>query len=124
MLISALIMTAIMSLTMIVFGYLFSKHPPSEINSVIGYRTPMSSKNEDTWNFAHRYAGKVWFRSGIITGILSLFFIFALQNFKDYDQLILGICYIQIIILMLVIPLTEIALRKTFDKGGIRKNTP
>ena len=121
MLISALIMTAIMCLTMIGFGYLFVKHPPSEINSAIGYRTPMSSKNKDTWNFAHRYSGKVWIKSGIITGVLSVIFIIALQNLKNYDQLIFGMFYIQIVVLMLVIPLTEIALRTTFDKRGIRK---
>ncbi|MCY6372198.1 SdpI family protein [Clostridium ganghwense] len=37
------------------------KKPPKEINSTFGYRTTMSSKNKDTWNFAHRYAGIVWF---------------------------------------------------------------
>lgn len=60
MLIFALIMTTIMSLTMIWFGYSFIKNPPDVINSVIGYRTSMSLKNMDTWTFAHKYSGKVW----------------------------------------------------------------
>ncbi|WP_268051132.1 SdpI family protein [Clostridium ganghwense] len=53
--------TIIISFTMIGFGLLFMKKPPKEINSTFGYRTTMSSKNKDTWNFAHRYAGIVWF---------------------------------------------------------------
>jgi uncharacterized membrane protein len=106
---------------MIGFGFLFAKRPPMEINFVIGYRTSMSTKNKDTWNFAHRYAGKVWIRSGIITAIISVIFVFALQSCRNYSQLMLVLFYTQIAILLLVIPLTEIALRKTFDKNGNKK---
>lgn len=120
MLFFALIMTAIMSLTMIGFGCLFIKSPPDKINSVIGYRTSMSSKNMDTWTFSHKYSGKVWLRSGIITAMISSVFIFALQNLKNYNQLMLVLFYIQIAVLLVVIPLTEIALRKVFDKNGNR----
>jgi len=123
MLIFSLIMTTIMSLTMIGMGSLFLKNPPKEINSVIGYRTAMSSKNKDTWCFAHSYSGKVWLISGIITAILSVVFILALQNLKNYNQLMLVLFYLQMATLLLVIPLTEIALRKTFHKNGIRKQT-
>jgi uncharacterized membrane protein len=121
MLIGSLIMTAIMSLTMIGFGVLFVKKPPKEINSIFDYRTPMSTKNKDTWDIAHRYSGKVWIRSGIITVIISVIFIFAQQNLDNYNQLILALFYIQLVILLLVIPLTEIALRKTFNKNSSRK---
>lgn len=121
MLIASLIITAMLSLTMIGFGYLFIKRPPDEINSVFGYRTPMSTKNKDTWDFAHRYSGKVWMRSGITTAILSVVLAFVLQGLENYEKLMLGLCYAQIAILLLVIPLTEIALRKTFDKKGIRR---
>lgn len=122
MLAFSLIMTAIMSLSMIGFGFLFVKKPPKEINSVLGYRTPMSTKNKDTWDFAHKYSGRVWIRSGIIITILSAVIIFALQNFKNYNQIMLMLFYAQIATLLLVIPLTESALRKTFDKNGIRKS--
>jgi uncharacterized membrane protein len=121
MLAFSLIMTAIMSLTMIGFGFLFVKKPPKEINSVLGYRTPMSTKNKDTWNFAHSYSGKVWIRSGIIITTISLVIIFSLQGFKNYSQIMLMLFYVQIATLLLVIPLTESALRRTFDKNGIRK---
>lgn len=121
MLIFALIMTAIMSLSMIGFGLLFVKRPPGEINYSFGYRTPMSTKNKDTWNFAHRYAAKVWIRSGIITAIISVVFVFALQSCSNFNKLMLVLFYIQIAILLLVIPLTEIALRKAFDKNGNKK---
>ena len=121
MLMVSLIMTALLSLTMIGFGFLLAKKPPKEINSVIGYRSSMSAKNRDTWAFAHGYSGKMWIRSGIITAILSVAFALALQSLSCYKQLMVALIYIQIAILLSVIPATEIALRKTFDKNGIRK---
>lgn len=117
----SLIITAIMSLTMIVFGFLLSKKPPKEINSIIGYRSPMSTKNKDTWEFAHKYSGKVWIRSGVINGVVSVVLALTLQNLSNYSELMVALIYIQLIVLLLVIPLTEIALRKTFDKNGIKK---
>jgi len=121
MLCISLIMTAIMSITMIGLGVLLVEKPPKEINSTIGYRSRMSTKNRDTWEFAHNYSGKVWIRSGVITAIVSVALALTLQNLSSYSQLMTALIYIQLIILLLVIPLTEIALRKTFDKNGIRK---
>lgn len=41
------------------FGMMFMRHIPYEINMVFGYRTKMSTKNRDTWEFAHQYCGNV-----------------------------------------------------------------
>ena len=64
---------------MIVFGILFSAGAPGDINSFFGYRTLMSMKNSDTWDFAHRYCGRLWIRIGavmlpvtVISSIISL----------------------------------------------------
>ena len=42
------------------------KTSPKEINYIFGYRTDMSMKNKDTWNFAHKYIGNRWFYLGLI----------------------------------------------------------
>ena len=41
------------------------KHCPKKINGVVGYRTRMSMINMDTWEFAHEYAGKLWWKAGV-----------------------------------------------------------
>ena len=33
---------------------------------IFGYRTSMSMKNKDTWEFAHKYCGKVWYVCGMV----------------------------------------------------------
>ena len=61
-----LIMDLLLPFTMIGFGRYFMKKAPKEINSVFGYRTSMSMKNKDTWKFAHKYCGKVWYVCGMV----------------------------------------------------------
>lgn len=68
----------IIPVTMIGFGKMFLKHSPKEINMVFGYRTSMSMKNRDTWEFAHKYCGKIWYTSGkilLLLSIISMFFV-------------------------------------------------
>ena len=54
-----MILNLIIPFLMIIFGKLFIKNIPKEINGLFGYRTPMSVKNKDTWEFAHYYCGKL-----------------------------------------------------------------
>ena len=46
------------------------KKAPDSINPVFGYRTTMSMKNRDTWEFAHQYCGKLWWILGIMIVVL------------------------------------------------------
>jgi uncharacterized membrane protein len=118
----AIIMTVFLSITMFGCGYLFVKHPPKTINDIYGYRTTMSKKNQDTWYFAHHYAGKVWMISGIINAAVALILIFSLRNTAHFTNIFMPIIiYVQIVILFLVLPITEWKLHKVFDKNGNRK---
>ncbi|MGI6008063.1 MAG: SdpI family protein [Ruminococcus sp.] len=110
-------------IVMIGFGKTFLKRAPKEINGLYGYRTSMSMKNRDTWEFAHHHFGRIWFRLGIILLPLSA----AVMCFgigKDRDSvsdLGLALCIVQLIFLICPIFFTERALRKNFDKEGTRK---
>ena len=50
---------------MIFFGRKFITSPPEDIGFLYGYRTYRSMKNPDTWQFAHHYFGKLWYRWGL-----------------------------------------------------------
>lgn len=93
-----LIIYLLIPLLMTGLGRLFLFHAPREINVIFGYRTKMSMKNKETWEFAHHYCGRIWFTYGII------------------------LCILQLIGLIGVIYPTERALRKNFDKDGNRIN--
>jgi hypothetical protein len=114
------IMDLLCPLVMIVFGRRFINNPPKSINSFYGYRTKLSMKNETTWKYSHKIAGKIWLYCGLVLLPLSvvamLFFIG-----KDIDTVGTAggiISSIQVIVLLLTLVLTEIELHKHFDKNG------
>ena len=118
-----LCMILLVPLTMICFGRIFLKNPSKEINSIYGYRTPRSTKNIETWKFAHHYSGKLWFQWGVILLPLSILPMFFLLG-KSTDEIGTWgsiICLLQIIPLVGVIFPTEAALKKTFDENGNKK---
>ena len=102
------------------------KKAPKEINSVFGYRTSMSMKNKDTWEFAHKYCGKVWYVCGMVMlPITVIFMLLVIGKNEDCVGSIGGIiCGVQLISLNGSILPTEIALKKNFDKNGTRRQIP
>lgn len=118
-----LVVDLIIPLTMIILGAVFMKKPPKNINYLFGYRTPRSTKNEDTWQFAHNYCGKIWVSWGWVLLILSLLpFIILIGKDKDLIATVGGaISIIQLIVILLTIVPVEKALKKTFDENGNRK---
>ena len=108
---------------MLLFGAIFMKTAPKRINYLFGYRTDMSMKNRDTWDFAHKHIGKLWFRWGFLliptTVIPMLFVIDETENTVGTVGLIVG--FINTIVLIVPIFFTEKALNKAFDKDGNRK---
>lgn len=108
---------------MIGFGKYFIKIAPKEINGFFGYRTTKSMKNEDTWEFAHLFCGKLWYMIGWVMLILSVIAMLSILG-KDINYVgtfggILSIT--QVVFLIGSIFPTEIALMKTFDKRGARR---
>ena len=108
---------------MILFGAVFMKTAPRKINYVFGYRTDMSMKNRETWEFAHKYMGKLWFRFGFllipITVIPMLFVIGKTENVVSAVGL--AVSFLNTVVLIIPVFFTEKALNKTFDKDGKRK---
>ena len=118
-----LLFVLMIPLTMIYFGRRFFKSPPKSINATFGYRSTMSMKNQETWKLAHTVCGRFWFRCGRILLPLSvapmLLVIGRGTETVGYTGVI--IVFIQLVPLLCVIPVTEHALRKNFDKNGMRK---
>ena len=118
-----LIVNLILPITMIFLGRYYSRKAPKNINWVYGYRTTMSTKNKDTWEFAHKYFGKLWYKIGIIllpvTVIAMLFVIGRSENIIAIVGEI--ICGVQVVLMVLVIHPTERALKRNFDKDGNKR---
>lgn len=109
---------------MIFLGRYFDKNPPKDINGMFGYRTSMSKKNKDTWEFANHYCGRLWTIIGWIMLIISIISILFLIGKSVGTVAIFGgiICMIQVVFLVGSIFPIEQALKRNFDKDGNRKS--
>ncbi|WP_394980388.1 SdpI family protein [Candidatus Allofournierella excrementavium] len=118
-----LVMNLLIPFTMIGFGRYFEKGGPKEINGVFGYRTPMSMKNKDTWEFAHKHCGRIWYICGWISLAATVVCLLLLLG-KDEDvvgtasSILVGA---QLAVIIASVLPTERALRKEFDKNGNRR---
>lgn len=110
-------------LCMIGFGILMLKKPPKKINGFFGYRTALSMKNTDTWRFAHEYAGRLWWKVGLIMAVPSLLSHIPFYNSGEDALGVLGlvVMLLQCIVLVATIFPVENALNKTFNRDGSRK---
>ena len=118
-----LIINLLIPLFMLGFGLAFFRGAPKEINRVFGYRTKMSMKNKETWEFAHRHCGKNWLRVGaslLVISVIAMVFLYghSEETIGTYGGVI---CLIQLVPLIGSIIPTEIALRARFDEEGRRK---
>lgn len=109
-------------LAMVGFGLYFRKNPPPNINSFFGYRTKRSMKNQNTWRYAHKHCGRVWFWTGFIMLFLSLTSMIVLYCFYSRDTANVGtyggiICGVQLLTLIASIFSTELTLKKKFDRN-------
>ncbi|MBQ1786313.1 MAG: SdpI family protein, partial [Turicibacter sp.] len=104
-----LITNLFIPIIMIGFGYYFSNHAPSKINYIFGYRTSMSMKNEETWNFAHHHFGRLWKKLGFILLIPSIIPVFFInQSNQSMVETVYMIIYsVQILVLISPIFFTE-----------------
>lgn len=110
-------------LLLIIVGFIFSKKKLPKLNILLGYRTSLSMKNEDTWEVANRTLGKIWRIVGLIILPIS---VLATIPFIGKPEDTIGIAItvitlVQTIIIVLTIIPIEVKLRKTFDENGKRK---
>jgi uncharacterized membrane protein len=111
------LISLIVAAAFIIFGFILKQYPPKSINDMYGYRTPMSTKNQDTWDVAQKYGGFSMMIVGFINGILGIWSIIQPLNInnKTMQLLFLVITSIGMIIW------DEIYLMKVFNKDGSRK---
>ena len=118
-----LAMNLLIPASMIGLGRLFTKNPPKKVNGFYGYRTSRSMKNQNTWDFAHEYCGRLWVKMG-----------WALVPLAALGQALTLLCptvdsmclwslvptTAETVVLVATIFPVERALKRNFDKDGNR----
>ena len=115
-----LAMDLLIPLVMTGFGRRFMKKPPARINGLYGYRTARSMKSRESWDFAHRYCGRLWYRWGLALVPLTLLCLlpFLGKGAEAAEKAGGVLCLVQLVPLAASIPPTEAALKRNFDENG------
>ena len=110
----------LLPLVMVICGMSYTKRGPKKITRLQGYRSKMSMKNRDTWDFAHKNLGDLWFKLGApllaVTSVVSL--IVFRESTKQITTWCCVIFVIQLAIMVLPVFYTEKALKENFDENG------
>ncbi|MBR5272106.1 MAG: SdpI family protein [Clostridia bacterium] len=120
---AVLICDLIIPVIITIAGLLMWKIPPKNVNYVMGYRTKLSMKNIDTWKFAQKHMGGLWWKLGLIMLVVTIGVHIPFHNSGEntLEILCLIVTAVQIIALIVSIFFTERALKKTFNDDGTRK---
>ncbi|HON45445.1 MAG TPA: SdpI family protein [Planctomycetota bacterium] len=116
----------VVPISMISWGLLAIYKPPKRIHFMLGYRTPMAKKSQETWDFAQQYAGKLCWILGrilLIIPLVPMIYVYK-SSYNIIEKVGLSIMIFQALVMLFSLILTEIALRKNFDKRGRRRQTP
>ncbi|MBA5791292.1 SdpI family protein [Flavobacterium sp. xlx-214] len=102
-------MILLMGLLFAIAGGIMYVFPPKKINSLYGYRTASSMKNQQKWDFSQTYSAKLLFILGIVLIVVS-FFKVVIKTSEETD-VILGVA-LPLIGVITMIVVVEKALKK------------
>ncbi|WP_298840472.1 SdpI family protein [Clostridium sp.] len=110
-------MSLIVGICFSIFGFSLMKYPPESINGVMGYKTPLSMKNQDTWDVSQKHSGFIML---IFGGVNAVFGIWALIRpiAINEDSMQLLLLLISVIAIFLI---EEIHLLRIFHMDGSRR---
>lgn len=105
-------------------GWYYTRHTPGR-NSAFGYKTPLSSKSDLANAFAHQYIGRLWWKIGLASlpvTVITFIVLLALRLDMDTTGWIGGgLVILECVVMLVTIPLTEVALHRNFNKDGSPK---
>ena len=115
-----LVMDLLIPVTVLIVGWAFVKHPPKTVNGAVGYRTRRSMRTPQTWLFAPRYCGRLWFWLGLAMLPLTVIpLLCVLHSGIETIGTVGGVvCGVQCVAMVGSILPVERALKRNFDDLG------
>ncbi|MDR1465503.1 MAG: SdpI family protein [Oscillospiraceae bacterium] len=115
-LVLSLFSTLFISGSMLFWGWWMRYHPPEEPGP-IGYRTARACAGREPWAYANKCAGRCWILTGAVSLPAALVVLLWAMRLGDRFYTVFQIVFwCHITAMLLVIPYTEIHLRKKFPK--------
>ncbi len=95
------------------FSVIFYFFPPKKINSLYGYRTNKSMKNEEVWHFANTFFNKTLLQYAAISFVAALVLVFLISAEITWQPMAVLLLTLAVSVIK-----TEQVLFQNFDSDG------
>ena len=102
-------------------GLILYFFPPKKINSIYGYRTPRSMKNQSNWDFAQKLGGKFMLIFGFIIFLIQITVGYFITGYTRDQSIVLPIQGTILVILPIIMLLVCEKQIENFEKTNIQK---
>jgi uncharacterized membrane protein len=111
MFIPAIIIQGLIGFILVAVGLFLYLNPPQNINIIFGYRTARAMKNQEQWEFAQKYSGKVSIQAGAVMMLLTPVYLFL--SIADWLVITISLLFSAALVFYPILR-TEKALKKRF----------
>lgn len=105
-------------MAMAAVGILWRFKTPAFQSKGLVYRTELTEKSPEVWEFAHIHCGKLWLRFGLILLVISVLLMKFLAG--SYQKFILWLLCGQMLVMCITVFMIEILVKNLFDENGVR----
>lgn len=102
-------------------GLILYFFPPKKINSIYGYRTPRSMKNQSNWDFAQKLGGKFMLIFGFIIFLIQITVGYFISGYTRDQSIVLPIQGAILVLLPVIMLLVCEKQIENFEKTYIQK---
>lgn len=102
-------------------GLILYFFPPKKINSIYGYRTPRSIKNQSNWDFAQKLGGKFMLIFGFIIFLIQITVGYFISGYTRDQSIVLPIQGAILVLLPVIMLLVCEKQLENFEKTYIQK---
>lgn len=101
---------------MLLVGLLWKMDPPKRDGGRLAYRTQLSARSQESWDFAHRHISKLWVRMGLILSVLTAVLMVVFR--EKVSSFLLWLIGGQMVFLCASAFLVDSLLKAVFDQDG------
>jgi uncharacterized membrane protein len=101
-------------------GLILYFFPPKKINSIYGYRTPRSMKNQSNWDFAQKLGGKFMLIFGFIIFLVQITVGYFITGYTRDQSIVLPIQGAILVLLPVIMLLVCEKQIENFEKTNIQ----
>jgi uncharacterized membrane protein len=101
-------------------GLILYFFPPKKINSIYGYRTPRSIKNQSNWDFAQKLGGKFMLIFGFIIFLVQITVGYFITGYTRDQSIVLPIQGAILVLLPVIMLLVCEKQIENFEKTNIQ----